>query len=85
MSGLPPGMTQERIDRESLPHCDTCRDTEAEIERLREALESAGGFLAGWRHCRARQTREVIRAALNPHLPRPEWLVKFQATKHRKI
>ena len=27
MSGLPPGMTQERIDREDHPHCDTCRDT----------------------------------------------------------
>ena len=55
---------------------------EAEVERLRGALEHAGGFLAGWRHCRARQTREVIRAALNPHLPRPEWLEKFQAAQN---
>ena len=27
MSGLPPGMTQERIDREDRPYCDTCNDT----------------------------------------------------------
>ncbi len=60
------------------------REAAAEIERLRAALESAGGFLAGWRHCRARQTRDVISAALNPHLPRPEWLEKFQAAQNRE-